>query len=64
MLQRSRYCKRGDGNPTKKIFQKGGQKCYKEEEIPKRGMAMLQRRRYSKKGDGNVRKKKIFQKGG
>ena len=77
MLQRRRYSKKGDRNATKKIFlkgdgnatkkkifQKGVQKCYKEENIPKRGTEMIQRRRYSKKGDGNAKKKKIFEKRG
>ena len=76
MLQR-RYSKKGDRNATKKIFQngegnairkkifqKGGQKCCEEEDIPKRGTEMIKRRRYSEKRDGNDTKKKIFRKGG
>ena len=64
MLQKRIYSKKRDRNATKKkIFQKGGRKCY-EEDIPKRGTEMLRGRRYSKKGDGNAKKKKIFQKGG
>ena len=59
------YFKKGDGNAwKKKIFQKGGRKYYKEEDILKRGTEILKRRRYSKKGDGNATKKKIIQKRG
>ena len=64
MIQRRRYCEKGDGNAPKKIFQKGGRNCYEEEDIPKRGTEMTQRRRYSEKGEGNDAKKKIFRKGG
>ena len=64
MLKR-RYSKKRDGNAKKKkIIQKGGRKCYKEEDIPIRGTEMLKRRRYSKKGDGKAKKKKIIQKRG
>ena len=65
MLRGRRYSKKGDRNATKKkIFQKGGRKCYKEEDTPKRGTEMLPRRRYSKKGDVNAMNKKILQKRG
>ena len=65
MLQRRRYSKKGDGNATKKeTFKNGGRKCYKKEDIPKRGTEMLKRKDNPKKGDGYATKKKIFQKGG
>ena len=64
MLKR-RYSKKRDGNAKKKkIIQKGGRKCYKEEDIPITGTEMLKRRRYSKKGNRYVKKSKTFQKGG
>ena len=64
MLRGRRYSKTGDGNATKKkIFEKGGRKWYKEEDIPKRGTEMIQRRGYSEKGEGTATKTKIFQNG-
>ena len=42
MLERKRYSKKRDGNAEKKkIFQKGGRKRYKEEDIPKRGTKII-----------------------